>query len=374
MATTEKNGTMKYKDGAGNVTAMYPKTKMSQVEGLSNALAGKAASSHTHSAATTSANGFMSSTDKSKLDGIAAGANKTTVDSALSSSSTNPVQNKVINTALAGKAAASHTHTASQVDGLDGKIADGQKLDIPIAASSNDGVAYTAMVPGLTTLAAGYSFIMVPDVISESTACTLNVNGLGAKTLRIRSTGYTSTTVSPPAANWLGNGKPVRVTYDGMWWVADVVAPESGGIDTSDPSTEGYVKVGNLTISYIKYTIPKIPSEIMIVVKNASSSGNNVELYCNVGDSSDSTDATTIQLITDASGDKWDYSGISFRKSFFAQCYDTPGCGYYGWMEPAISQNSYYKWEWKTFCCLNGSLYARINTSYIGIVELWYKP
>lgn len=38
MATTEKNGTMKYKDSAGNVTAMYPKTKMSQVEGLNAAI------------------------------------------------------------------------------------------------------------------------------------------------------------------------------------------------------------------------------------------------------------------------------------------------------------------------------------------------
>jgi hypothetical protein len=62
-----------------------------------------AAANHTHSVASTSANGFMSSTDKAKLDGIASGANKTTVDSALSSSSTNPVQNKVINSALAGK-------------------------------------------------------------------------------------------------------------------------------------------------------------------------------------------------------------------------------------------------------------------------------
>ena len=37
----------------------------------------------TYSVATTSANGLMSSTDKSKLDGIAAGANKTTVDSSI---------------------------------------------------------------------------------------------------------------------------------------------------------------------------------------------------------------------------------------------------------------------------------------------------
>lgn len=54
--------------------------------------------------ATTSADGLMASTDKEKLDGIAAGANKTVVDSTLSTSSINPVQNKAIKNALDGKA------------------------------------------------------------------------------------------------------------------------------------------------------------------------------------------------------------------------------------------------------------------------------
>ena len=54
----------------------------------------------TYGVASTTANGLMSSSDKSKLDGIASGANKTTVDSALSSTSTNPVQNKVIKAEL----------------------------------------------------------------------------------------------------------------------------------------------------------------------------------------------------------------------------------------------------------------------------------
>lgn len=58
----------------------------------------------TYNDATTSTHGLMSTSDKSKLDGIASGANKTTVDSALSDSSTNPVQNKVIVSALSGKA------------------------------------------------------------------------------------------------------------------------------------------------------------------------------------------------------------------------------------------------------------------------------
>lgn len=76
----------------------------------------------TYSAATTSAAGLMSATDKIKLDGIATGATKTTVDSALSSTSTNPVQNKVINSALAGKAS-----TAVATTSANGLMSSGDK-------------------------------------------------------------------------------------------------------------------------------------------------------------------------------------------------------------------------------------------------------
>lgn len=51
--------------------------------------------------ATKSSNGLMSSIDKSKLDGIESGANKTTVDADLNTESTNPVQNKAITNWLA---------------------------------------------------------------------------------------------------------------------------------------------------------------------------------------------------------------------------------------------------------------------------------
>ena len=105
-------------DSAGKLTvSAVTSTELGYLDGVTSAiqtqLNGKAASSHTHSVATISANGFMSATDKKKLDGIASGATKITVDAALSSSSTNPVQNKVINSALAGKAASSHTHSVA---------------------------------------------------------------------------------------------------------------------------------------------------------------------------------------------------------------------------------------------------------------------
>lgn len=54
----------------------------------------------TYGPATQSANGLMSAADKKKLDEIAAGANKTTVDSTLSATSTNPVQNKAVKAEL----------------------------------------------------------------------------------------------------------------------------------------------------------------------------------------------------------------------------------------------------------------------------------
>lgn len=54
--------------------------------------------------ATKSVAGLMSAADKAKLDGIAEGATKITVDSELSSGSTNPVMNGAITVALSGKA------------------------------------------------------------------------------------------------------------------------------------------------------------------------------------------------------------------------------------------------------------------------------
>lgn len=56
--------------------------------------------------ASTSANGLMSKADKTKLDDIERGANKTTIDTAMSGTSTNPVQNKVIKQYVDDKVAA----------------------------------------------------------------------------------------------------------------------------------------------------------------------------------------------------------------------------------------------------------------------------
>lgn len=96
-----------------------------------------------YSAATTSANGLMSSTDKAKLDGIAAGATAVTVDSAMSSTSENPVQNKVVYTALAGKVdtetgkgLSSNDYTDTEKTKLSGIEANANNYTLPAATTS----------------------------------------------------------------------------------------------------------------------------------------------------------------------------------------------------------------------------------------------
>ena len=66
------------------------------------ALTGKAGTA----VATESANGLMSKADKTKLDGIASGATKITIDSTMSGSSNNPIANRVIKQYVDDKVAA----------------------------------------------------------------------------------------------------------------------------------------------------------------------------------------------------------------------------------------------------------------------------
>lgn len=68
-----------------------------------------------YSNATTSAAGLMSAADKSKLNSIATGANKIVVDSSFVADSTNPVQSKVIKTALDGKSNTGHKHVKADI-------------------------------------------------------------------------------------------------------------------------------------------------------------------------------------------------------------------------------------------------------------------
>lgn len=81
--------------------------------------------------------------EKNKLSGISTGANKTTVDSALSSSSTNPVQNKVINAALEtkvdaveGKQLSTEDFTSAEKTKLTGIATGANNYTLPVASGT----------------------------------------------------------------------------------------------------------------------------------------------------------------------------------------------------------------------------------------------
>ena len=108
--------------------------------------------------ATATAPGFMSAADKAKLDGISAGANKTVVDAALDAGSANPVQNKAVKTALDGKAgtavattSANGLMSATDKTKLDGVEAGAKKITVDAAldAASENPVQNKAVKAAL---------------------------------------------------------------------------------------------------------------------------------------------------------------------------------------------------------------------------------
>ena len=160
-------------------------------------------------------------TEKNKLAGIADGANKTVVDSAMSSTSENPVQNKVITAVIDDLSdMVGDKPVAEQIsEAIDDKVdvANGQYA----VTTAGTGSAYTATVPGITALTVGASFIMIPHVVSESAAPTLNVNGLGDKPIKRRLSNLSTSVQNGYTTTWLAANKPFRIIYDGAQWIVE---------------------------------------------------------------------------------------------------------------------------------------------------------
>ena len=110
---------------------------------------------------------------------------------------------------------------------------------IPIVTTAGDGTAYTATVDKVTELTVGMKITIIPHVVSAATAPTLNVNGLGAKTIRQRLSTNTSATASGASANWLAVDKPVTVMYNGTYWVAELTRPDASKLYGAVPLANG---------------------------------------------------------------------------------------------------------------------------------------
>lgn len=231
-------------DGTGHVSEVTNVVK-DDIVGL-----GIPAQDTTYNEATTSDAGLMSASDKTKLNGIADGANKTIVDSTLSSTSTNPVQNKVVNTAISNlNTLVGNTSVASQisnavankVDKVDGKglstndytTNEKNKLSgIATGAEVNQN-AFSNVVVGSTTIAAdsktdsltiiaGNNITITPDAANDKltiaatdtvyTHPTYTSKSSGLYKITVDGTGHVSATTEVTKSDITALGIPAQDT------------------------------------------------------------------------------------------------------------------------------------------------------------------
>lgn len=123
-----------------------------------------------------------------------------------------------------------HNVTAEQI---------GAVSSTPFDMTSTDGVNYTCTVPGISALTVGASFTGLPKKESTSQVVKLNVNGFGVKLLRRRVSVGSATTAPGYDDTWLSANKPIRITYDGLFWVVDMVQAHASDLMGSVPVIKG---------------------------------------------------------------------------------------------------------------------------------------
>ena len=96
--------------------------------------------------------------------------------------------------------------------------------------TTGSGSEYKVSIDGITELKTGISFVMIPNTDSTTSTPKLNLNGLGAKYIRRRASSSSGTTSSDSSIDWLSANKPVLVSYDGNFWIADLVKPDANDI------------------------------------------------------------------------------------------------------------------------------------------------
>lgn len=136
-----------------------------------------------------------------------------------------------------GAAPSSHTHKYAGSSSAGGSANWAQGADYANGAFSNvavstngDGSAYTAFISDFS-LGTGASIVMIPNVTSKTTTPTLNVSSTGAKNIRMRLSSSTSSTIPLIRADFLTQHKPVKLTYDGLYWVIDdFIQPDANNL------------------------------------------------------------------------------------------------------------------------------------------------
>lgn len=181
-------------------------------------------------------------------------------------------------------------------------------------ASSTDGVVYSATVPGIDALTAGASFIMIPNKTSTSTAPTLNVNGLGAKSIRRRLNNIVTVTSQGYTKTWISVNKPFTVIYDGSYWIVEGMAQPVGAdiygtVPKATADEDGNVFADTYaTITMLQNMLPKVTTINLVAGWGGTSSPyyQDVVLSCCTETSVVDLQPTPTQLA------EWQDAGLAF--------------------------------------------------------------
>ena len=155
---------------------------------------------HVHSVVTPLAAGFISPTDKIKLDGIASGATANSADATLlnraNHTGTQPISSIAsLSTELASKAASTHSHSASDVSTgtlSPDRLAPGTALQVARRNSTNTALEFATISVG------GGDMLKTENLAGLSNNTTARSN-LGLGNAAVRNVGTTSGTVSDGA-------------------------------------------------------------------------------------------------------------------------------------------------------------------------------
>lgn len=184
--------------------------------------------------ATSSNNGLMSAADKTKLDAIESGANKTVVDDTISSISTNPVQNKVVKQAIDDAIAASDAMVFKGTLGTGGTI-----TSLPTTYS----VGWTYRVITAGTYAGNVCEVgdLIIALVSRSGNGNVNTDWTVAQT-NIDGAITNITGTSPISVTGSGTDRTIAHADSG------VIASSKGDTTNQTPTFGGTFKVPSATV------------------------------------------------------------------------------------------------------------------------------
>lgn len=132
-------------------------------------------------------------------------------------------------------------------------LADAGGKNIVVDAISSDGVSYTATVEDLEELYNGLAITIVPNRTSATTAPTLNVNGLGAKPIRLSLSQSNSLTCQAASSDYYAEKRPIQLMFDtnwlstGMWRVTNKQRPSAVDLYGTTPVTSGGTGLDSIT-------------------------------------------------------------------------------------------------------------------------------